>query len=369
MAKDYLAKIKATTAKGMAQSIISSKTGKKISDTKFKTLMKKDKNLKKFAYLGKTSTIAKHQAKKFFNSVVESSQGSDQFKINKIAAKKLGLRINKQGKASTIGINKLYESATKDELSQAKDTGPTPQEIRKQKRHEKSIKKLHQQDRARENAENDKEEGKKPSKKDEKSTSNTAPMRQTGSSGASFSQKTSTAPSLSDSVSHTSPKINNTPELPKLFIPPLNNLSLHIDNIKPIAKKIEISLKQIFHYLKSFNIITDEVSSKAALDIGFNNIPNPANKDILKKISIETGAQLFIYGIIQKQGPLLKIKIDIINAETDQAIHLAVLEQKSLDYFELEKKLTWEINNSLQNEKSSNINNQISENKAIDLPI
>ncbi len=372
MSKAYLAKIKATTAKSMAQSILSTRAGKKISDTKFKTMIKKDKNLKKFAYLGKKSSMTKHQAKKFFDTVIESSEGHEQIKINKIAAKKLGLCINKQGKASTIGINKLYESATKNELAAQKDPGPSKQELARQERREAGIKKLHQQDRANETRKEELKEKamkEKGSNATEKSKSSSAPIRQAGSSGASFSQTSATTPSLNDNVSQTKQKITTTMKLSKIFIPPLNNLSTHIDSIAPIAKKIEISIKHIFLYLKSFSIISDEVSAKATLGLGFNKIPNPANEEIIKKISIETGAQLFVYGTIQKKGQLLIIKIDIINSQTDQKINLARLEQNTIDYFELEKKLTWQINNSLINENSDITNDITNESKAIDLPI
>ncbi|HHE64423.1 MAG TPA: hypothetical protein ENL09_00180, partial [Bacteroidetes bacterium] len=70
MVNTYSPRIKASTAKNMAKSILSDKTGKKISDTKFKEMMEKDKDLKKFAYIGKNSTLDKFKVKKFFNKVI-----------------------------------------------------------------------------------------------------------------------------------------------------------------------------------------------------------------------------------------------------------------------------------------------------------
>jgi len=53
MIQRYTPRIKATTAKSMAKSLLSSQSGKKISDTKFKEYLKQDKDLKKYAYKAK----------------------------------------------------------------------------------------------------------------------------------------------------------------------------------------------------------------------------------------------------------------------------------------------------------------------------
>lgn len=370
MPSTYKPRINTTTAKNIAKGILSDKSGKKISDTKFKELMKKDKSLKKFAYAGKNSTLDKFKAKKFFSSVINSAQGHEKFKVNKLAAKKLGLRINKKGEPSQIGLNKVYQHAAKEEIAAA-DTGPSKQQLRREAKREKAIQKMRQQDRASDRREEyDKEAKQNTDQNKEKSNQrNTPPSRQAGSGNVAINQPDPNQNNYQINGNSSNNDSYQPSELPKLFLPPINNLSPTQPNVDVITKKIEISIRQKIQNLRSFNIVGPEILNKSLMNLGMDKIPVPADTDLLKKISLETGAQLFIYGAVQKNGPILKITLEIINAETDQRINLAEIEQSSLDLFDLEKKISWQINNALTNDDTSSNNNIPTEDKAIDLPI
>ncbi len=369
MPNTFIPRIKATTAKNIAKGILSDKSGKKISDTKFKEILRKDKSLKKFAYIGKNTTLDKFKTKKFFNTILDTAKTHEKFKVNKLAAKKLGLNINRQGQASQIGLNKIYQHAAKEEISAA-ETGPSKQELRKQERHEKAIQQLHKQERASDRKEQyDKEAKEKQSDtKDSSSQSNSAPIRQSSTSGVALSQS---GPSQNNylSMDIDDSKVNTGNELPKLLLPPLNNLSPTQPNIDIITKKIEISVKQKIINLKSFNIIGPEILTKSLMSLGMDKMPEPTNEDFLKKLAMECGAQLFIFGTVQKNTNILLFNLEIINSETDQKITLANIEQTSIDLFDLEKKINWQIDDALLNENPNSPNNIPSVNKAIDLPI
>jgi len=373
MPSQFQSKIKATTAKDIAKGILSDKSGRKISDTKFKQILKQDKNLRKFAYTGQGSTLSKFKAKKFFNTVLESAQGNEKIKINKIAAKKMGLNINRKGQASQIGLNKVYQQAAQQEID-AQDTGPSPAEVKRMEKREKAKEKLRKQ----ENISYAKEQQDKAKPGQEKNEDNKGssgggaapPARQSGASGSAALGQT--APALNTmQMTNDDDRVNNktASELPKLFMPPINNLSPTQPNVNVIAKKIDISIKQKMRNLRTFDIIGQDKINQALMNLRLDSIPEPADEEILKKIALETGAQLVLVGNIQKNQNILKINLNMVNAETGQKMPLADLEQSSLDLFDLENKLGWQINNSLTKEDGGAAGQMPSADQAIDLPI
>ncbi|MDP2684625.1 MAG: hypothetical protein Q8P20_06305 [bacterium] len=370
MDNTYTPRIKAATAKNLAKSILSDKSGKKISDTKFKEMMKKDKDLKQFAYTGKNSTLDKFKAKKFFNKVISSASSHEKFKVNKIAAKKLGLNINKKGEASQIGLNKIYQHAAKEEIAAA-DTGPSQQELRREAKREKAIQKMRTQDRASDRRNEYDKEAKDQNGDDNKSSSSNraAPSRQAGTGSMATSQTGTNQNNYQIADNTSNPSGTGPPEMPDLFLPPLNNLSTTQPNVDVITKKLEIAIKQKIYNLRIFKVIGPEVLNKSLMNLGMDKIPTPANQDILKKISLECGAQLYIYGTVEKKANILLINLEVINSETDRKITLVNIEQSSLDLFDLENKISWQIDNAFKTDNSDFNNNIPSENKAIDLPI
>jgi len=365
MTQQYLPKIKAQTAKNMAKNLLSTQKGKKISDTKFKQFLKQDKDLKKFVHSSKSSTMAKHQAKKFFSKVTESAKQSGNLKVNPTAAKKMSIRINKQGQISNIGINKIYQKATTEELAiENKPTGPTPAESRKQKRHEEAIKKLHQRERA---GDIDKEQKQQPEKDEKKSSS--PPPRSSGTSSTGTSLSNQSTP-LSNQGSPTPQKSTKTnTALPAILVSPLNNLSTNVRGLDWTARRINNLIIQTLKSLKMFKIIEEEKISKVLTKLKLEKLPASANEAVIKQIARETRAVLFVIGYIKKINKTLEIKIQIINTATDQHLDLATIKEESDDIFQLERKIKWQINNALLSDAKTENKDVPSSDEAVDLPI
>jgi TolB-like protein len=369
MIQQYLPKIKAQTAKNMAKNLLSTQKGKKISDTKFKQFLKQDKDLKKFVHSSKSSTIAKHQAKKFFSTVTESAKQSGNLKVNPTAAKKMGIRINKQGQISNIGINKIYQKATTEELAiENKPTGPTPAESRKEKRHEEAIKKLHQREQAGDIAKEQKQGQKQQPAKDEKKSSS-PPPRSSGASGTGTSLSNQSVP-LSSQGSPTQRKTAKIDtSLPAILVSSLNNLSTNVRGLDWTARRINNLIIQTLKSLKMFKIIEEEEISEVLTKLKLEKLPASANEAVIKQIARETRAVLFVIGYIKKINKTLEIKIQIINTATDQHLDLATIKEESDDIFQLERKIKWQINNALLSDAKTENKDVPSSDEAVDLPI
>jgi len=386
MVQRYTPRIKATTAKSMAKSLLSTQSGKKISDTKFKEYLKQDKDLKKYAYSGKASTMSKTNAKKLFNKVVESAKSSEKFKISH-AAKKLGIRGNKTTGNATI--NKIYNKAGQEELaSQPQKTGPTKQEVRQQKRHEEIIKTFHKRDRADETRQ-EQEEGHKETEKNtsggnnDKKNGSAAPTRPNAGSGAASgavgsattqnSNQQTAASSAVPSDQHSAiQKSDQAEEKPiAAIILPLSNLSPNVRNLDGIVKRLSITVKQLFTTLHVLPILPESAIQDALNKLRFEDIPDATDYGAIAALTKAAQAQLVIFGSVSQAGTTLAINVQFANVVTDKKFELANLKEGSDDIFNIERKLRWHIENALnsgQNE-SKKPDETSSTDEAVDLPI
>lgn len=368
MVKAYLPKIKAQTAKSMAKNLLTTKGGKKITDTKFKEFLKKDKDLNKFAYKGKGSTLAKHQAKKFFGKVTGSAKQSGNLKVSATAAKKMGIRIDKKGQISEIGLNKIYQKATTEELStQAKPTAPSPAELRREKRHENAMQTMHKRDRAEDIRKEQKSE--QQPNKEEKSTATTPPPRSAGVSSTGAATGSQAAGTASQSSSGQRKTTQAGPALPSLLILPLNNLSKNVRGLDWTARKIGNSITQTLNSIKIFSIIDQDAINDAFYKLHIDISATPFDESTIKQAAEKTGAELFVTGYIKKVDRFLEIKIQMVNTITNQRLNLAAIKEETDDVFHLERKINWQIINALKSDAKIPDQDSPGIDEAVDLPI
>jgi len=383
MVQRYTPRIKAKTAKSVAKSLISSQSGKKISDTKFKEYLKQDKDLKKYAYSGKASTISKANAKKLFKKVVESAKGNEKFKISH-TAKKLGIKEDR--KAGTATINKIYGKAGQEELaSQPQQTGPTKQELRQQKRHEEMMKTLHKRDRADYMRHKQEEERKEAEKKssdgnNDKKSGGAAPARPSAGSGGAAGSATTQNSNQQTATSSAAPS-NKRPAIQKsdqaekepiaAIILPLSNLSPNVRNLDGIVKRLSTTVKQLFTTLHALPILPESAIKDALNKLRLEDIPNATDYGTIAALTKAANAQLVIFGSVSQTGTTLTINVQFANVVANKKFELANLKEGSDDIFNIERKLRWHIKNALnsgQNEPKEPGEAPPTD-EAVDLPI
>lgn len=367
MVQQYTPKIKVGTAKTIAKNLLATPKGKKISDTKFKKFLKQDKDLKKFVYSSKQSTIKQPQAKKFFNKVLSSAHGDPKLKVSPIVAKKMGIKISKQGQLSQIGLKKIYKKASTEELaSQQKPTGPSPEELRRQKRHEEAIKTFHKRERAdeiqRETGPADQQ-----NKNGEPDTLSISPRGVRGgttpASGSTSSLSDQTIPIQRSGAAPASAYLIS------LLIFPLNNLSANVEDLDLITKKIDNLVLQTITSLKTFKIVRQQDINEALKKLRLEKMPIIIDEITMENIAKEVQAQLYIFGTIKKTGAIMEINIQMVNSENNQHLTLVTIKEEADDIFDLERKISWQITNAFQDKKSDKETPAPSSGEAVDLPI
>lgn len=352
MIQRYSPKIQVGTAKTIAKNLLTTKTGKKVSDTKLKEFMKKDKDLKKFVYSSKKTTITKSQAKKFFDKVVSGAKESGSFKVSRLA-KKMGIKDTATA-TSDIQMNKVYQHASTEEYNaQPHDTGPTPKEIQKGKRREKMMQTIHKRDRADDiqrekmNAENQADKGKQ---EKDTSTNRAAPLQASGGAtlssqtSGSGNQSTATAP-MNSNVRSTS-KASST-DAATVAIFPLENQSSNIPQFKLLVEKIDTFIIQHITTAKLFTIVLPSKLTTALRTHRLDAFPPSDDNNQRAMLAESVHAGLFISSTMSQKQQTITITVILNNTATQQQVMLGQVTTQSQDLFELERQLGWQITNAL----------------------
>ena len=370
MVQRYTPKIKIGTAKNIAKNLLSTQSGKKISETKFKQLLKQDKDLKKFVYSSKSSTLAKHQAKKFFNKVINSAKTSNNFKVSHLA-KKMGIRISPKGEVSDIGLNKIYQKASTEELAaQQKPAGPSPEEQRREKRREEALKTFHKKERAEERQREKIQREEQTPDNEKNGNKMSSPLTRHGVSG-STAALTNQAATLDDQTTagqKVTTATSQTSTIPLLILP-LNNLSPNIEGFDWVTKKFSTLVLQTINSLKMFEVIPQKDINQVLRKLRWRKMPPLIDEETAETIVRETKVQLAVLGHVKKTGAVMEINIQLINTKTNQKILLANIKEETDDLFDLEKKISWQITNALQNQEDDKESQIPSPDEAKDLPI
>ncbi|MFH0804610.1 MAG: hypothetical protein V1916_00240 [Patescibacteria group bacterium] len=360
MPQKYLPKIKADTAKTMAKNLLATGGGKKISDTKFKDFLKKDQHLRQYSYDSKTKSYTKSEATKFFGKVTDAAKQNGGVKLNMQAARKMGLRVTSQGAISSLGLNRIYQQATTQELSAQQSTGPSPEEVRRQQRHDRAIKTMHQRERA--------EEMKKTTPQPEQQKTSTPkgaapPPRAAGvSGGVPAQQQPNTQLGTAPVAPAGSRPATAKQTMPTVLVTPITNMTPHVTSLNPLAQKLSGQLTQTLRQLGPFRVLSQPVGT------GHTTYTTGSEHDT-QHAARAAGAQLYTLGSIRAAGETINITIQMVNVETGDRLDLVSLSEATPDIFELERKISWNITNSLQGESAGPASSIPSPNQAIDLPI
>ncbi|MFH1207234.1 MAG: hypothetical protein V1668_01360 [Patescibacteria group bacterium] len=336
----YLPKIKMSTAKTMAKSLVANRVGQKISDSKFKQILKKEDGLKTYYYKPKDAKISKLQAKKFFNQVVSTAKNTPGLKISRLA-QKIGIKPKTNFTPSNIALNKLYQKATDTQLQAQAPTGPSPEEVRKQHRHDEMMKTMRKHERADENTRNKLAQ---PVSQPKPASQRIAPPTMQGSvSGATIKPVGQSTGTPADQAQ---PAVKKTkePDRPTLAIIPLINLSPAADRTAWLCERIDKQIRQTLHNENMFNLVSDPAMHDA---IRRYPLSVPADHGTLHLIAKDAHAQLIAYGHLKKIGPLVEISVNLANTQNDRQLTLASIRQETDDVFDLERRLAWQVSNAL----------------------
>jgi len=365
-------KVKAVMA--AAKKTISTQTGKKVSDTAFKSFLKKDKNLKKYAYTEKSTTLKKHDAQKFIGQVASKAHGHEKFKLSRFA-KKMGIKVGADGKASNIGVDKIYQKTSQEELKSMEPEGPSKQQVRMEKRREEAIKTMHKRERADETKKEMDQEAKKQNNEQSQSPSMRSPATPMQHGGTPGTQ--STASNAQNDTGVQSAPLPASKGLSKegtikIAILPFTNLT---PNIKRIDWLVSELFKSSTRTLNSQRVLTvaNALEVKRLLNQKKFQEPNILNNEQLLEISTRLSVAFLIIGQVKKSGDRVEIVVKLFIGSQKTFITIATLNEDTEDVFELEKKMNWQIANFFKEKNGSNkdqINSDMpSPTEAIDLPI
>ena len=350
MAQKYLPRIKMGTAKNMAKSLLSTKSGKKVSDTKLKEFLKKDKDLQKYAYSSKGTSLSKSQAKKFLNKVVTQGKSSSELKISMIA-KRMGIK-DKGDTVSNISMESAYKKATAEELGAVPEpTGPTPEEMRREKRKEKMLKTIHKRDRAEEIS----KEAKQDNKQSEQSNTD---AKKSGQAPSRVGGSVLTSQSKSDNNQTATPSQTpikkNSPDSTKVgvLIFPLENKSVNIDNLKPIILRIDKLIKQSLANIGGLNIIPETEIKTALSQEKLATLALPMDRHAIDSLIKALKVRLYVIGSVSQQGPTIIIQAKLHSIDSQKEITLLNVTGDAANIFDLERKSQWQITNSLRGDTS-----------------
>ncbi len=365
MPSKYLPKMKIGTAKSMAKNLLSTKAGRQVSNAAFKKFMKQDKDLKKLSYSSDKSTVSKFQAKKILGQVAKDAVSSEKFKLSRFA-QKLGLKQSgKSIRVSDISLEKVYTKGTEEELKVETPAGPSPDELRREKKREEAIKTLHKRERADElTKERIRETEPTPTQSGQKQTA--APLMHTALGVAGQNTQVPPGGGTSDNVSSANIQTRDTAaNLLTVLILPLLNISGTAEKIDWLIKKINRLTVQTLTNLRLFKIVDQTVSTA---NFEFSAI-DPQDQTALKQAAKRARARLCVFGTIKKIGKLLEIKISMINVDNDQKVQLVDIKDETEDMFNLERKISWELSASIQGNQTANDHDAMVQKKIEELPI
>ncbi|MBU0598160.1 hypothetical protein KKF61_04145 [Patescibacteria group bacterium] len=372
MVQDYLPKIKVGTAKNIIKGVLRTHTGQKINDTRFKKFLRDNKTLSKYVYSKKNTTLSKYESKRFFKNVIQSAKQSDKLHVSEIAQKKIGIRIGRQGEVSDIGLNKIYKKAATEQITAEAPTGPTKEEIARQKRRELGLKTEHQHQRARDiEMEKRKMENQTDNNKTDTDKRITPPpMSQGGGITANQSQNKGQTSMPTDQTSGIQNQTASSGAQPiTVLILPFYNLSNSQEIARELVDKLTSSVQRIISSISIFRTIPQKKISLALENLHLKSLPNYDEENGLKEIAKHLKAKLYLKGTVLISGHSLNISIKMINVDTGVVLTLLDSRENTDDFFAMERKIKWNINNSLFTKLNPESKGQSPSTEIEDLPI
>lgn len=362
MVQRYLPKIKMGTAKGVAKDLLSTKGGKKLSDTKFKQFMKKDKDLQH--YYTQSSSLSKFQAKKFFTKVVGSAQTNAQLKVSRLA-QKMGIKGDNAKQLPGTVLERVYRRATTEQIAaEPKPTGPTPEEQRQQARREKMLKSLHKQQRAEEIS---KDQPAQPTPAKANENRQAGPVITPGSGTTVTQLHGATAPKQTGvTMPKPAAKTNSTP---KCIVFPIENVTPNVEGLELLLQKINRLLIQTLQGSGMFQLVSPQGIGRAVTALSLETTSLPSDRGAIRTLAERLNAEYYVTGSIKKIGATTDIVIELCNIENDRRLYLATIHEIITDPFELERKIHWEIINALQGDEDATAPPASNQDTVQDLPI
>ncbi len=376
MASNYLSKMPIGQAKKIVKNLIRTQSGKKISDTKFKEFLKKNDDLSKYAYKKDSGHLTKHQTKKFFDSVVKKASTNTDLKISNVDQKKMGIRVNKSGAVSDIGLDKMYTQAAQAELAAQEPSGPTPEEVRREKRRETAVKTFHKHERAREIEQEQKQQTNNEDKQSDSQPNRTVPrMSMRKNAGAANtgqpSNSTATATPI-QTQSNTATDDRPTTGLPRalpLLIFPTENKNSNQPHMQELANRINDMIQRTMQATPLFTVMPSSTLEQSVSELTMRALPTHEDTDALQRVAAQAHAAVYIYGWIEQDQYSTTITIKMANTVNGKTVLLANVKEPVTDFFSLLRRIEWEIKHAFSGNSGHDSTDMPSASEAIDLPI
>ncbi|MDD5040479.1 MAG: hypothetical protein PHY34_05010 [Patescibacteria group bacterium] len=377
MAQRYLPKIKVDTAKTIAKDLVANRSGGKISNEKFKQILRKDQDLRSYYYKPKNTSLTKFQTKKFIDKVVSTAKTTPGLKVSRLA-QKLGFKPGATHAASDTILNKVYQKATQTQLDAQKPTGPSPEDISRQKRRDQMLKTLHKHERADEIMHDNKQQQAQQQQSSSKA-GGTAPGVQIQHGGSSITGTSQANSSISNTGAAparraaSSRRAVATDELKTLLIP-VCNATPNAQGLESTVEKINKLLQQILTVGHGLSVLPPRAIHDALYSLRLDTPPPPDDMGTIAALTHAVQADCAVIGSVQRIGHMTNVSIRLVNAETKKSITLASIHDTTDDTFELERKIRWQVDHALSDTSSADSTSGSgsslpSVDDAIDLPI
>ena len=342
---NYLPKMKIGTVRDMARKMIATSSGQKVTNQAFNKFLKEDKNLRRAAYSPIHSTVEKYKAVKFFGHLANKVAQSNKYKLSYFA-KKIGVKASAGVGPSKVTLDRIYKKAVKEEIAgSAKPTGPSKEETERQQRRQQALRTLHKRERADEVYQEEQNKGK---------TTTTGPrakpvqIAQGGASGL-------TAPAIvSDKKAtggRTKQSLSGNENLPSLAVLPLSNPKRNL-NASWVVNKLDNWLIRVVKGLKRFRVEGQLTAKDWLRNSGWQE-GDVINLELARDIGRKADLDFVMMGEWLKDGIDISVSIQLINIKENKITKIAKDREKEENIFELENRLSWEIQNFFTDKKLS----------------
>ncbi|MFA6909267.1 MAG: hypothetical protein WC289_05340 [Patescibacteria group bacterium] len=336
----YRPKIKIDTIRNVAQKMAATKAGKVINTTAFKKFLKHDKDLHALGYRPGSAKITKQTAKKFLGTAAEKIAHSDKMKLS-LFARKSGIKnVDSHGPSET-GIKKVLGAGVKEEISHEIEQGPSPEDVRHQKRLEKARTIMHQRDRA----DDIRKETESMKKTTDSASKNTTAFRppQFSSGGVSALPSSSGRASQVPGFRVQSAGGSTGRQMTNAILVPFHNLS-QMRELTILGTKLEETVRRALAGVSSIGVLPRVQTIRFLQNLGWtpSRIIPP---EFAKRLAKDLGVRYVFYGTITHEHGLAYVRLMLLVAARNSILLLAEVREDFHNTFEVEEKLSWQVQN------------------------
>ncbi len=370
----YKPKIKVDTVRDVARKLASTQTGKTVTQTAFKKFLRSDKELRSLTYRPGSSHITQSKAKQLISTAAKKIAESDKMKLS-LFSRKIGIKgVGPQGNVSKIGVTKAYTTGAKEEIAAEAPKGPSKEEVARQQRIQHGREILRQ----REQADQIRMENVRKDQARQQPQQNTAKnyrppqIAQMGAAGISASALARTMKS-----DHSSPTIqpagtrSSAQRKWNAAVLPFHNMS-QMRELDILGVKLEETVRRTLVRVPAVVPYPRVQTLRALQQSGWTGgrIITP---EFAKKIAKELDIQYIFYGTLTHEHSQAHVRVNLLVIPANSILLLADIRENVFHTFEMEEKVSWQVDNFFTNSKSrASTAHEVqipSASEAVDLPL